>query len=107
MIVGGEDSVSGFWSDVGKGLKQVGVDTATGAARAAAGSAGKALTKGSEKIPQTVPAAKTGGIPTGVLIAGSVVLGIGILALVTHRSGPAPRPSATNPRRRRRRRRSR
>src|SRR5205807_1285280 len=95
--------VSGFWSDVGGGLKKIGVDTATGAARSAAGSAGTLLSNvGKKNTPP--PAQKTGGVPTGVLIAGSVVLGIGLLALLTHRK-PAPVAVATNPRRRRRRRR--
>lgn len=106
MIVGGDDGdgVAGFWSSVGKELKAGGAEVARGAGRSAAGYVGDRLTQASQSGPPA-PAPKPEGIPKGLLIAGSVVVGVGVIALLASRGGK--RPTATNPRRRRRRRRRR
>lgn len=106
MIVGGgDDEIGGFWSSVGKELKAGGAQVARGAGSAAAGYVGERLTQASTSTKPVAPAPKPEGIPKGLLIAGSVVVGVGVIALLASRG--SKRPTATNPRRRRRRRRRR
>lgn len=107
MIVGGDDDgVAGFWSSVGKELKAGGAAAARGAGSSAAGYVGERLTQASQSSKPPAPAPKPEGIPKGLLIAGSVVVGVGVIALLASRGG-SKRATATNPRRRRRRRRRR
>lgn len=111
MLLGGDDDVAGFWSSVGTELKQAGVQAAKGAGTAAAGYAGQRLTEAGQKnSPTANMPVKKEGIPTGLLVAGGVVVGVGVIALLASgRKGgsSSSRPTTTNPRRRRRRRRSR
>jgi len=105
MIVGGDGDIgASFWSSVGKELKAAGGEVARGAGRSAAGYVGDRLTQASASSP--APAPKPEGIPKGLLIAGSVVVGVGVIALLASRGG-SKRPQASNPRRRRGRRRRR
>lgn len=107
MILGGDDDqVGGFWSSVGKELKSAGGQAARAAGTSVASYAGQRLTQVSEGNKPAPMPVKSEGIPTGLIVAGGVVLGVGVIALIASGRGKS-RPTTTNPRRRRRRRRSR
>lgn len=111
MVLGGEDfeddeiGAPAWLKAVGSELKKGGTAAARGAAGAGMAYVGQRLTDASGKTVPPEPPPAPEGIPKGLLIAGSIVVGVGVLAFVATRG--RSRPQVSNPRRRRRRRRGR
>jgi hypothetical protein len=104
MVLGDAEEIGAprWLSSVGSGVKTIGGVAAKGAAGATASAIGQKLLAAGASATPAPPPPKSEGIPKGVLIAGSVIVGVGLLALLA--SG-RKRPQVANPRRRRRRRR--